>query len=417
MEDAKGRERLWTFPFVYLMAVATISSTAFAMVNPTIAKYAVGLGADLSVAGLVAGLFALTALVARPVSGLLADRVDRKWMLVATTALMGLATLGYSLSATLPALLAFRVLHGFVFSLSSTVNMALASTVIPRSRLGEGVGYYGLGMIFSLAVGPALGLALGDAYGLPVAFAIAGAVLLLDALAMAWIPRRRPSADEAAAPRPARSRIRFADLLSVPLLPYALIGGSFSFYNGSVTSFLVLVGEQRTIPGIALYFTVYAVVLLFVRPVVGKVFDRKGLGFILFPAFIGGIAATVLLATAQSIAPVVAAAVLYALAQGAAQPALQATCLRSVPHERNGVATSTYYLGLDVGQGVGPIAGGAVSGSYGYGAMYFGCGALFAVAAAAYGVLMRRRRKPAAVVVPDAEEEALEAAPPPEEVL
>ena len=55
--------------------------------------------------------------------------------------------------------------------------------------------------------------------------------------------------------------------------------------------------------------------------------------------------------------------VLKALGQGAAQPSLQAACIKKVGKERSGSATSTYYLGGDIGQGLAPMIAGVIVGS------------------------------------------------------
>ena len=91
------KEKLWTGSYLLLIAMGTMTSTCFYMVNPTITKYAVGLGASVAAAGVISGLFSITALVARPFSGLVADRVNRKRLLIFSTCVMGLAALGLSL--------------------------------------------------------------------------------------------------------------------------------------------------------------------------------------------------------------------------------------------------------------------------------------------------------------------------------
>ena len=65
-------------------------------------------------------------------------------------------------------------------------------------------------------------------------------------------------------------------------------------------------------------------------------------------------------------------AALKGLGSGIGIPTLQAACFQRVSPERNGVASSTYYIGADVGNGVGPmIAGQAVSmSSIGYDQAY-----------------------------------------------
>ena len=76
--------------------------------------------------------------------------------------------------------------------------------------------------------------------------------------------------------------------------------------------------------------------------------------------------------------------VLRAVGQGAAQPSLQAGCINFIGRDRSGVATSTYFLGGDIGQGVGPIVGGTmlgiIAGLQGYRFVFSFCGGLVIVA-------------------------------------
>jgi len=50
------------------------------------------------------------------------------------------------------------------------------------------------------------------------------------------------------------------------------------------------------------------------------------------------------------------------------------------------VATSTYFVGADVGQGLGPIIGGALSEVLGYGTLYAGTGAILLIAMGIYAL-------------------------------
>ena len=51
-----------------------------------------------------------------------------------------------------------RVLHGALFGINGTANMALATEFIPDDHMGEGLGYYGLGQVLAQIVGPTIGL-------------------------------------------------------------------------------------------------------------------------------------------------------------------------------------------------------------------------------------------------------------------
>lgn len=268
------KEQLWTLKYIYLMFLGTLTSTSFSMVTPTITKYATQLGASLTVAGAIAGLFSITALVARPFGGMIVDRLNKKQILIIATLVIGVAALGYSFSVNIPLLIGFRILHGIGFAVSSTANVALLITFIPRRRMGEGIGYYGLGQIVATAIGPNIGLIIGNTYGFRTTFLFSAIILLTTAALMTKIPYKAIVTDVSGEKLP-RKRIVFKDLVATKVLSLALIGGIFSLINGIVSSFLVLLGEERAIKNIALYFTVNAICLLVVRPIAGKLSDKK----------------------------------------------------------------------------------------------------------------------------------------------
>ncbi|MEC0184687.1 hypothetical protein P4H61_24745 [Paenibacillus peoriae] len=82
----------------------------------------------------------------------------------------------------------------------------------------------------------------------------------------------------------AKKNISFKDIIAVRILPLSLIGGLFSMGNRLVSSFLVLLGEERGIKGVGMYFTMNALILLIMRPLSGRLYDKKGLSIILYPA-------------------------------------------------------------------------------------------------------------------------------------
>ncbi|MGI6333158.1 MAG: MFS transporter [Saccharofermentanales bacterium] len=380
--------RLWSPSFIVLLLSGTMTSIGFNIVSPTLAKYAVGLGASLATAGILTGLFSITALIFRPISGVVADRLNKKRLLIISTIIIGLAAIGYAVSLSLVLLFIFRIIHGTAFAISGTVNAALLAETLPRSRLGEGIGYYGFGHIVATAFGPGIGMAIGEQYNYPVAY-LASALLVLGAsLLMTRIKYQKKEI------LTAKTRIKFSDLFSFKILPLALIGGIFSLLNGIVGSFIVLMSDQRGISGISIMFTVSAVVLFLVRLFVGRISDRKELSYILYPALIISAISAVMFGSATSLWIIIIAAVLRAAAQGAAQPSLQTACLRALPFNKSGVATSTFYVGADIGQGIGPIIGGAVLTVWGYDTLYYACAALFIIALLYWRKCSKRQFQP-----------------------
>jgi len=389
--------RLWNRNYVFLLSLSALTATAFNMVTPTLPLYAVDLGAGLTIAGTLAGIFALTALVVRPFSGLAVDRMNKKWLLVGATAVMTLAVVGYTLSDGLALLFAFRILHGAAFSVSGTANTSLACSYIPPRRLGEGVGYLGLGYILATAIGPSMGLSLAERYGYQASFGASAAMFGL-ATALMLLIRYRPAVQEPAPPAAERARIRLQDLFAGELLVYASLAAIISLSNGVVNSFISLFAQERGIPNIGLFFTVSACSMLLARLVGGRLQDRYGLSAILYPALAIAGASMLLLASAWTLPVVLVASAMRSIGQSTAQPALQATCIRRLGPRRTGLATSTYFVGADVGQGLGPIIGGAISENFGYGTMYAGTGAILLAGMGIYALYARRERHAQATV-------------------
>ncbi len=157
-----------------------------------------------------------------------------------------------------------------------------------------------------------------------------------------------------------------------------------------------MVGFERGIANVGVFFTVNAVMLLLVRIFGGRLMDKYGLTPILIPSYLLAATAMFLVAGAKGAAVIAVAGALKALGQGSAQPAIQTTCIQQLPPEKRGVAVSTFYVGADVGQGLGGALGGTVAQTFGYTAMYCGAGVLLLAALAAYLAFAAAQKRKAA---------------------
>ena len=183
------------------------------------------------------------------------------------------------------------------------------------------------------------------------------------------------------------------NILAKECLVYALVGGLFSLGNGVTTSFLVLVGEERNISGIGIFFTVNAVVLLVMRLLMGRVIDRIGLGIIVNISLALTAVSMFFLGISQGLLLFLAAGVLKAAGQGGGQISLQSACIRKVEPARIGIATSTYFIGADIGQGLGPVLGGRISEAFSYRGMYLGTAVLMLAGILVFNLYQGRNRR------------------------
>ncbi len=371
------QNKLWNKSYILILTLSIITSIGFAMITPIVVKYAISLGATVGLAGTIAGIFSITALFGRPVSGYISDRYNKKNIMILSTVMLAVSTLGYGISANASVLLFFRVLHGLAFSVSGTASISLGTAFIPQKRLGEGIGFLGMGYIIARAIGPNIGIFILDKYGYSYVFFAAFAIIALSAALMFTIKYKMP-VSENIVEKKKKFKIKLSDLVAKELLVIAAIAGCFSMMNGLISSFLVNLGEEKNIIGVGIYFTVNAAVLLFIRPFAGKLLDKKGIAYIVYPSFILAILSAFFIGMANSLWMIIIAAVLYAVGQGSSQPALQTSCIKRLGPERVGVATSTYYIGADIGNGLGPMIGGAVAGAVSFSSVYFvGMGVLF----------------------------------------
>lgn len=284
---AKTERKLWNINFISLLGISTLTFLAFYLVYPLLSKYSIGLGASLSMAGMIVGLFSITALFIGPFGGILTDRTSKKYVMIIGTFINGIATLGYSLAPNIGVVIFFRILHGASFSITSATSVAWAIEFIPKERMGEGIGYLGISQIIATAFGPEIGIEASNRFGISKTFMVSAILIIVAAVFMNFLPNKGKVTKKNAVTK--KRSIHLKDIIAFEVLPLSFFGGLFFMGNGLVTSFLVLIGEQRKIAGVGMYFVVNALFLIFTRPVSGKLYDKKGLATVLYPALLCGI--------------------------------------------------------------------------------------------------------------------------------
>lgn len=367
---------LWNLSYILALVISTVSGFSFYMNQSLLAGYLQGpeIGITAQTAGVIVGLFSLTSLFCRPFCGILADRINNKLLLLISMLLMSAGLTGFAFTKAAAGFFFFRILNGLGFAVSSTVQVAMATRYIPRGKTGEGIGYLGLGNVLGSAVAPGLGIAVSEAMGVRAMLLVSAALPAAACLILPLLGKTASTAKKAA------RKIRFRDILDPSAFPYSISAGVFAFGNGMINAYIVLFAAARGVESVALYFTVYAICMLLIRPLSGKLMDRKGIRWTVYPGILLTMASFALLAVSTSLPMILASSILRAVGQGSAQPSLQAGCVNYMGRDRAGVATSTYYLFSDVGQGIGPMLGGVIIGSMagaaGYETLYWLCAGL-----------------------------------------
>lgn len=374
MSTGRARTALWTRDFILVILANLAVFTGFQMLMPTMPLYIKFLGGRETAMGLVTGVFTLSAVGVRPLVGWALDAVGRQVVFLLGLAVFVVSAISYTWVPSIAALLAIRVLHGLGWGCSTTAAGTIAADVIPSSRLGEGMGFFSLAATIAMAVAPALGLFLAHRSGFTPLFATSASLALL-ALVLAVPIRYRqhhplpqkadPPGAAAGATNPGRPAF-FEPRAVRPALVILLCNTTY----GAIVTFLALYALTRGIRNIGPFFTVYASVLAFTRPLTGVLIDRRGYDAAVVPGLAFVAMTMFVLSRAAALPTFLLAAVLAGVGFGAVGPAMQALAVRGLPPYRRGAANSTYYIGFDLGIGLGAMAWGGVSQAIGYSGMY-----------------------------------------------
>jgi MFS family permease len=357
------------------------------MLLPTLPLYAQTLGGNETVAGTLVGIFTISAVLVRPWFGNLLDQRGRKVILIIGASILLVAVLAYHLAFSIITLLACRVVHGVGWGASSTATGTMASDVIPAVRRTEGMGYYGIAATIAMSLGPALGLYLVKYSSYSALFtgsALLAAVGLVGSLFINYELSResRPRAEIPSAK---------GVILEKTAIPPAVVLFFITLTYGGIVSFLPAYANYRGVENIGMFFTVYALVLLFGRPIIGKLSDRYGARKFLVPGILTIATALLLLTQASSLPIFLLVGVVYGLGFGTVQPILNALVISLSPPERRGAANATFAMAMDLGIGLGAVTLGFLAQKMGYVYM-FSSSAIFAlIALAMYYALLRKK--------------------------
>ena len=363
LAEVGKKNTIWTHNYVCILLANCLLQMSHSSTNALVSTYASFLGAGPKLMGLLTGLFFAVALAMRPVAGPVQTRADHKKLMLGVFVIGCVVNVGYALFHAIPAFFLFRLLHGVQYAFVGSLCMLIASNSLPQEKLASGLGMFGASTAISQAIAPHIGLTLrawgtargGEDFGYTAMFVFA-AVMMAAALvptAMLRADRRAPRASAGAGKwyRNILSRNALAPSAALMLLVIA-----YSLYNG----YMVPYAEELGVENIGVFFTVMAVVMLAIRPLSGALSDRVGMRTLMLPSCALFLASFFLVGRASALGLILAGGAVAAAGYGAANPVVQALTMQLEPREKRAVASNTLYIGMDVGNFVGPLLGGFV---------------------------------------------------------
>lgn len=382
-------DRLWSPAFInYGVSSGIFYMTQYVLV----ATLPIILTAELDGSALDAGLamtyFQIGTILCRPFAGRLIDGLDKRLILLISSALFFVIMGLFNLTTSLQTIFVLRGLHGAIFALGTTVMAALAVVVLPASRKGEGINMFAVFSNIAMVLGPAVGLYALQAYGSSALY-----MFLTIMTALAFVLSnviRLPK--ELAKPRQKTSKgWSISQFIEKRSLPWALMGLFIGFtYSGVLVFIPIELNSMGAGVWGSVFFALFALMIIISRPLVGKVYARYGSRFVIYPGvglFIIGLA---ILGVVSTPVGIICTAPLLGLGYGAAQPAFQALAVQSAPIERAGVSTATYFLALDIAVGAGSVILALIANALGYQYLYQITSLIMIIALALYHFVIRK---------------------------
>jgi len=366
--------------FAYFMALGAMLPTL-----PVFVKE--GLGGGSVAVGVIAGSFAISAALLRPVAGRIGDTRGRRVLVIGGALTMGLSVLGYAVVDSVVLLFILRLLTG-VGEAAMWVGAATAiQDMAPDDRRGEAASYFSVALYAGLAFGPLVGEAIRNAYGFDAVWIFAGCSGLVAAVLGLGTPKDVVQHD----PQPFRFLHPAAtgpgSILLLGMLPF--IG---------FATFIALYGPEVGIDDVAPLLLLYGVLVLVIRVVGAKLPDQLGWSRASTAALgvlaIGGL----LLGLFHQAAGVWVAVVALAIGMSLLFPALFSATVVGVPESERGQAVGTFSLSFDLASGLGPAVLGIVVAWASYQAAFVVAGVAAAAGLALLGPVARRQNRRSATI-------------------
>ena len=301
----------------------------------------------------------------RPFSGYLLDTFSRKPLYLLAyfffTAMFG----GYMLAGTLSIFILFRIIHGFSFGMVTVSGNTIVIDIMPSSRRGEGLGYYGLANNIAMSIGPMTGLFLHDAsIGYTTIFSCSLGACMLGFLCAYLVktPHKAPVKREPI------SLDRFILLKGIPAGISLLL---LSIPYGMTTNYVAMYAKQIGITtSTGFFFTLMAIGMAVSRLFSGKLVDKGMITqviqagmYLVCICFFGLSACGWVIEWFQeaTLAIFYLIALLLGIGFGTMFPAYNTLFVNLAPNSQRGTATSTYLTSWDVGIGIGMVVGGYIA--------------------------------------------------------
>ena len=347
--------KLWTRDFILCCLASFLMAFAFYLIGSVMPFYIVEeFKTDEAQTGLILACYITASLVVRPFSGFLVDTYSRKNIFIYSLILFTVLFYGYMKSKTLLLFVVFRILHGFMWSLTTTSSSTLTIDIIPSERRGEGVGYFGLTSTLAMSIGPMLGLIIYDKFPVEVNFysAIFFSTLALILTFFISAPKKAPTVS---------APISFDRFILIKAVPIGINLLGIGICYGALFGFAAKFGKSLEIQDTGMFFMFMAVGMTVSRIFTGKLIDKGYIHKLMIYSLILLAISLVAFGFATNAIVFFGSAFFIGISYGILSPTFQNLFINLAIPSKRGTANSTFFSFYDLGIGLGMVLAGSIA--------------------------------------------------------
>lgn len=340
--------KIWNKKFVLLFITNLLVLAAFYASIPIIPVYCQEIGITGSKIGIVLTAMSVATILFRPVAGYLLDNFNRYHVYLIFLALFCLAFPGFIAFPIFAVLVLIRLYMGAVYSVCGSATMTLASDVLPRTKITEGISRFAFTISIGMAVGPYVGIQVQNHMSSKASFLTVFAISVAALICVSCCKIRYPKVE--------RKKFVLKDSIYNPALPFMCNMTFLMIPYGAVIAYSSILAQEKDLMSFLPYFYICLVIGMLISKIsTQKMIDagkHRVLVYISLIILIVTMASYLFLASGIHL---LAAGFFFGLGYGILQPLFQSFVTGTTPAPKRGVANATYLLSYDIGIGIGSL--------------------------------------------------------------
>jgi MFS family permease len=283
-------------------------------------------------------------------------KIPERSFMIAGTLFFASSSIAYLFAPPFWPLLAVRIFQGVGLAFFSTASFTLLANITPETNRGQIISYFYLSINFAFALAPYFGMLLINRFDFPFNFEFLFLVCTGLSLCCLFITLKLKKIQGLPTENLFSQKQSF---LNLEALPPAIIASLITITWGAMTAFFPLYALRNGVDNPGIFFAAFAVTLILVRGLGGKILDTYSREKVIFPCLFNLIISMPILAISSTLPMFILVAIIWGIGSAFLFPSLLAYTIDLAGSNR-GPAMGTFTALTDLGAGMGAVVMGII---------------------------------------------------------